>query len=475
MDVTWRIVGTLGLVALNGYFVACEFAAVGARLSLLEERARRSLAARLALQVKQRIDLYLAACQLGITVASLGLGAVTEPAVAAMIRPLLELVGFPDAQIHGLSIAIGLTIATALHVTVGETAPKNLAIFYPDRLLPLLAPMLVVFTYLFYPVIWLLNSASNGLLRLWGIDVGKEAHGHVPHSTEEIRAIVAEAGSRGAMGPQQSQLLASAFEFGELRVRQIMTPRTKVDFLRIDQPIREVLRVAQTAGYSRLPLVERDLDHVIGVVHLKDLLAELKLVPGKLRIVDPKNPDGNVIAIPDGKPGSAVHVIGSGHIDLRKIMRPVLYVPELIPLPRLLREFQGSRLHMAVVVDEYGVTQGLVTLEDVLEELVGQIDDEFDAVASDLERDGDGWIASGLLPLHELRNRLGVGQLAADGVDTIGGYVIQRLGRFPRVGDGVPLGPGFRVEVIEVVRRSVGKVRIEPTNADVPAESPTGI
>lgn len=475
MDIVWRIVGTLGLVALNGYFVACEFAAVGARFSLLEDKARLSLSARLALKVKHRIDLYLASCQLGITVASLGLGAVTEPAVAAMIRPLLELFGFPDTQVHGLSIAIGLTIATALHVTVGETAPKNFAIFYPDRILPVVAPPLVVFTYVFYPGIWALNAASNGMLKLWGIEVGKESHGHVPLSTDEIRAIVAAAGTSGVMGQQQLQLLANAFEFGELRVRQIMTPRTKVDFLRIDQPIREVLRVAQTAGYSRLPLVEKDLDHVIGVVHLKDLLAELKLVPGKLRIVDPKNPDGNVIAIPDGKPGSAVHVIGSGHIDLRKIMRPILYVPELIPLPRLLREFQTSRMHMAVVVDEYGVTQGLVTLEDVLEELVGQIDDEFDAVASDLEQDGNAWIAPGLLPLHELRNRLDVRELPADGVDTVGGFIMQRLGRFPRVGDVVPMGPRYRVTVTEVVRRSVSKVRIEPLASGSAQPSPTGI
>ena len=462
---------TLALVALNGYFVAAEFAAVGARATRLEEQAKGSLLARLALEIKRRLDLYLSGCQLGITIASLALGYVTEPAVVKLLEPLLGWFGIhpaADGHHHPAAILIALTISTAMHVVVGEQAPKNWAIHYADTLLPLLAPALVAFTYAFYPLIWLLNAASNGLLRLTGVHIEPGAeHGGLPHTEDEIKGLLAQAVAQGTIGTGRGRLLTSAFEFHDLKSRQIMTPRTQVDYLLIGQPIGDVLRLIRKSAFTRFPLCQKDIDHVVGVVHVKDIFNQLALVPGKLRFSDAKTPDGLAIAIADGLPGSQVHVIGSADIDLMKIKREVLFVPELLPVPRLLRQFQTSHIHMAVVVDEYGATQGIVTLEDVIEEIVGEIEDEFDqAEGRNFVKDGENFRVSGLFPLHELREKLHLDDLDAGDVDTVGGYIIQQLNRWPRPGDTVKIEDRYIAKVVTVLHRQVGQVLIMPVTQD---------
>ena len=472
MDVVWKIVATLALVALNGYFVAAEFAAVGARATRLEEQAKTSFLARLALEVKRRLDLYLSGCQLGITIASLALGYVTEPAVVKLLEPLLGFFGIhpaTDGHHHPAAILIALTISTALHVVVGEQAPKNWAIHYADNLLPLVAAPLVAFTYAFYPLIWLLNSASNGLLRLTGVHIEQGAeHGGLPHTEDELKGLLAQAVAQGTIATGRGRLLTSAFEFHDLKSRQIMTPRTQVDYLLVDQPIGDVLRIIRKSAFTRFPLCDKDIDHVIGVVHVKDIFNQLALVPGKLRFSDAKTPDGLAIAIADGLPGSQVHVIGSADIDLKKIKREVLFVPELLPVPRLLRQFQTSHVHMAVVVDEYGATQGIVTLEDVIEEIVGEIEDEFDqAEGRDFVKDGENFRVSGLFALHELREKLHLDDLDASGdVDTVGGYIVQQLNRWPRPGDTVKIGDRYVAKVMTVLHRQVGQVLIMPVTQE---------
>src|SRR6185295_11622761 len=254
------------------------------------------------------------------------------------------------------------------------------------------------------------------------------------------RASLAAGAGRRRRNDRQGhgRILKSAIEFGDLKVRQIMTPRTNIDHLMIAWPTNQVLKTVQKSGYTRYPLCDKDIDHVIGLVHMKDLFTSLQLVTGRLRFSDEKTASGEIVAIADGLPGSAVHVIGSGDIDLRKIKRPIIFVPELTPVPKLLRQFQTSQTHMAIVVDEYGATQGLVTLEDVIEELVGEIEDEFDArVAGDFITDGENIRVAGTYPLHALRDRLKLDELGEDDlaeVDTIGGYITQELGRWPRTG-----------------------------------------
>lgn len=461
-DIVWKVLATTGLVALNGYFVAAEFAAVGARLSRLQTLADKSFLARAGVKIKEKLDLYLSTCQLGITIASLGLGAVTEPAIAALLDPVLGSLGWtiPPTGHSALAIAIALTIATALHVVVGEVAPKNVAIYYPDRLLPVLAIPLILFTYLFYPVIWTLNSASNNLLRLLGVHLTQGVHGGLPHTEEEIHGLLRQAVTSGQIEQEQSRILLSAFGFGDLLARQIMTPRTSVQFLSVGQPLKEILRTIQESSFTRFPLVDGSIDRVIGFVHAKDILTHLKLVPGKLRFSDPTNPQDPVpvIDIADGKPGSGIHVIGSGDIDLNVIRRDILHVPELLPVHKLLRQFQETRIHMAVLVDEYGATQGIVTLEDVIEQLVGEIDDEFDVQTPDIVMEGNTIRVNGTFPLHELIRKLQLPEeIEPETVDTLGGYIAHTLGRIPRVGDRIEIGE-YQAQVVGMSRRQVASV-----------------
>lgn len=479
IDIAWKILATLGLVALNGYFVAAEFAAVGARQSRLEIRAKTSLLARGALLIKRELDLYLSTCQLGITIASLGLGAVTEPAVAAIIDPVLQYFGWspPGAGQHtALAIAIALAISTALHVVVGEVAPKNWAIFYPDKLLPILALPLIAFTYVLYPLIWVLNAASNLLLRVSGIKIEKGGHASLPHTTDELRALLTHAVASGTIEQADPTILQSAFAFSELKVRQIMTPRTEVDYLLMHQPIGELLQTIQKSEYTRLPLCDGDIDHVVGVVHMKDLFNHLRLMPGRLRFGEQTSQSEQAVAIIDGQPGSSVHVIGSGDIDLDKIRREILFVPELLPAHKLLRQFQNSHVHMAVVVDEYGATQGIVTMEDIIEQLVGDIEDEFDiATTEDFLPEGENFRVAGSFPLHELQERLPIGSLESGEMDTIGGYIVKQLNRWPRAGDVLPLGEAYTLRVLHVQNRRVTRVLITPNTQQAAKEDGPGV
>jgi CBS domain containing-hemolysin-like protein len=470
----WRILATLSLVALNGFFVAAEFAAVGARSSRLgggeDTGTAARLIGRLCRDIKRRLGFYLSSCQLGVTLASLGLGAVTQPAVARLLESFLPNAGSG----HMLAFIIAMAVSTSLHLVVGEQDPKNWAIRFADRTLPLVALPLVIFTYLFYPAIYGLNWVTNQLLGFTGIRSGPSADGAVSmadssaHTENELRAMVAQAVSAGTIGAGEGTLLSSAFEFGQLKVRQIMTPRTDVDFLTLDQPIGQLLKIVQNSAFTRLPVCAGDLDHVLGLVHMKDLFNHLNLVAGKLKFIDEKTPEAEAVAVPTGLPGSEVHVIGSGIIDLRKIMREVVFVPELLPAPRLLLQFQTRRTHLAVVVDEYGTTQGIVTLEDVLEELVGEIADEHDAATpSDFVRDGQSVRVGGLYPLHELAERLALGEIQTDGVDTVGGYIVQQLNRWPRVGDTVRLGD-HAMRVLSVHQRRIGQVVITPARRQTP-------
>ncbi len=465
MDTLLKILATLALVALNAFFVAAEFAAVGARRSRLVAQERRRFLDNVCLGIKRHLDLYLSASQLGVTLASLGLGAVTEPLLADMLRGPLAMMHIPLRDTTALAFTVALAIATALHIVIGEQAPKTWAIRHADRLLYVVALPLVAFTFTFYPLIWLLNALTHQVLRLSGATVAMERPTDAPHTEGELQALLAESIASGAIPTGKGKLLSSAFDFGSLKVRQIMTPRTQVDFLTLQQPIDQVLRTVQRSAYTRLPLCDGDVDHVIGVIHMKDLFNHLKLVPGKLKFADEKTADGLAIAIATGQPGSAVHVIGAGELDLRRIKREVLFVPELLTAPRLLRQFQTSHVHMAVVVDEYGATRGVVTLEDVLEEIVGEIEDEFDpASPSDFVREGKDIRVSGLYPLHDLRDRIELPEIDFGDVDTIGGYVVQKLNRWPRPGDQVSLGT-FTARVLSVQQKRVGQVLISPTDA----------
>ena len=462
-----KILAILGLVALNGFFVTAEYSSISARATRLQVSNKKTMAERAALLIKSRLDLFLASCQLGTSLAALGIGAIVAPVVESILAPVASDLHFSASAQHTAAFIVSFALAVALQIVIGEQTPKNVAIEHADRLLSLVGIPLVIFTFVFYPVTWLLNAATHLVLRVFRLPVSQGALGgkYLPHTEQELQALLVQAAAQGTIPQMKARLLANAFEFGQLNVRQIMTPRPEVDYLLLNQPIGDILRTVQRSSFTRLPLCDADLDHVVGQIHMKDLFNHLKLVPGKLKFIDEKAPNGEAIAIPSGLPGSAMHVIGSGAIDLRQIKRDVLFVPETMPLPRLLRLFQTRHLHLAIVVDEYGLTQGVATMEDVLEEIVGQIEDEFDPVSpTDLVRDGETVRVSGLFPLHDLPDRLPIGPLDVDGVDTVGGYIVQILGRWPRVGDEVDLGQ-YRAKVLTLQQRRVGQVLLTPSKS----------
>ncbi|MGD0390673.1 MAG: CNNM domain-containing protein, partial [Tepidisphaeraceae bacterium] len=295
-----KILATLGLVVLNAFFVAAEYAAISARASRLSVSSAHTMTDRAALLIKTRLDLFLSSCQLGTSLAALGLGAITAPAVASLLAPVMSGLYLSDSAQHVVAFLVSFALALALQIVVGEQAPKNIAIEHADRILALLGIPLVIFTYVFYPATWMLNAATHGVLRTFGVQrpgVPLGA-GYLPHTEEELHALLLQAAAQGTIPQGRANLLANAFEFGQLKVRQIMTPRPEVDFLLIDQPLGEILRIVQNSAFTRLPLCDGDMDHVIGQIHMKDLFNHLKLVPGKLKFLDESLPGGEAVAIP---------------------------------------------------------------------------------------------------------------------------------------------------------------------------------
>ncbi len=426
------IVITVALVGLNAFFVAAEFAAVGARASRLETQAESSWLDSLALKIKRNLALHLSTCQLGITVASLGLGFVTEAALVDRIAPLLDAQGgFLDS--HGSAVIIALLISTFMHVVAGEVAPKNVAISAPDKLLPWLALPLLVLTYILYPVIWVLNASSQILLRLIGVKISTDEHGLLAHSAEELRSIIEHSTESGEINSETEQIATSALGIHERRASQVMTPRMDVEFVRSDDTIGEIANKFHASSFSRLPVCDGDLDHCVGVIHAKDMIR--------------------------------LFAETQSHSDLllklvaKDWMRAVIFIPESAPLEALLSQFRAGGSHLAIVVDDYGAARGLVTLEDVLEELVGDISDEFDPLLKE-ENQKDGELRiSGTYQMHDLVKRLAIEDEELESFDTVNGYISTQLGRLPRVDDTIMLH-GYQLKVLNVFKRRADQVLV---------------
>jgi CBS domain containing-hemolysin-like protein len=426
-----KLVAVVFLVFLNGFFVATEFALVKVRQTQLEPFvAKGNRRARMALNLAKHLDAYLSACQLGITLASLGLGWIGEPVFAALLEPVFNWVGVESVQVrHSIAIGVGFTTITFLHIVVGEMAPKSLAIQFPVATSLWVAYPMRLFHVTMYPFIWLLNESSLKLLRMCGIEPAGE--GDHAYSEEELRLLITPAGG-AAFG---RHLALNALDLRQRTVREVMRPRAEVTVLNTEATLAECLEVADKTRFSRLPLCEGgDLDKTRGVVHIKDLYA--------LR-----------------------NQSGTG-VDLLGLARKLIYVPESARLERLLQLFLERKLHLAIVVDEYGGTAGLVTLENILEELVGQIQDEFDSEKPLLVKTGETtWEVSGALPLHDLEELVGE-PLRAEGITSTSGWVTHKLGGFPKAGDTLTVGR-FDLRVEELDGARVGRLqvtrRVEPS------------
>jgi len=400
-----KAAGVLALVLLNGFFVCAEFAIIKVRATQIAALiARGSRRARVAQHLLKHLDSYLSASQLGITMASLGLGWVGEPFVADLLKEPLALAGLTSpTAVHAIAFVTGFALITFLHITLGEQAPKMLAISRPEQSALFVAWPLAAFYNVMYPAIWVLNHASNWMVRQAGVTVVSEAE--LAHSEEELRMLLAH-GDVSELGRSVS---LRALELHKRTARQVMRPRTRIVHLSTRRPLRENLELARKSGFTRFPLCEGGLDNIIGVIHIKDLLWLLR------------------------EQGDDT--------DLRAVKREAFFVPETTPLETLLNLFRQQRQHLAILVDEFGGTVGLVTIEDIIEEIVGEFHDEF---AQDKTREiraireGE-YRVEGATPLHELQQQIGA-QFEAEDVATLGGYVVAKAGGFPKQGERVDLG-----------------------------------
>lgn len=421
-----RVAAVLALVLMNGFFVAAEFALVGARRSKLQEMSDAGdRLSNLALKALDHLDRYISATQLGITIASLALGWVGEPVVAALIDSVLGLFGIhpgPGTTHTAAGIATAFAVITFLHVVYGELAPKTVALLMPERLSGLVALPLMLFARVMTPFIWLLNGAANASLRLFGIQPMGEGR-HV-HSPEELRMLVMQARAHGTLDESDSAMLAGVFDFHEKKVHDVMRPRTEMVALSIDASEAEIRETLSRERYSRYPVYQESLDDVVGVFLAKDLWLH------------------------DRKTTFA----------LRQFVRDPLYVPATRGAVRVLDDLRKTRAHMAVVLDEYGGTAGIVTMEDLIEEVIGDIADEYDQVSRESVEVNGVLELAGNLSLIDVRSDHHV--LIPEGDwTTLGGFVFARLGRIPRVGDRVTF-PGGDLEVIAMDGRRVAGVRI---------------
>jgi len=421
-----RITAVLALVLLNGFFVAAEFALVGARRSKLQEMTDAGdRLSKLALKALDHLDRYISATQLGITMASLALGWVGEPVVAAMIDLLLGQFGIapgPGATHTAAGIAVGFAVITFLHVVYGELAPKTVALLMPERLSGWVALPLMLFAKIMTPFIMVLNGTANASLRLFGVKPMSEAR-HV-HSPEELRMLVMQARAHGTLDESDSAMLAGVFDFHEKKVQDVMRPRTEMVALSIDANEAEVRATLERERYSRYPVYQESLDDVVGVFLAKDYWLHNRKSP----------------------------------FSVRELVRDPLYVPATRPAVRVLDDLRKTRAHMAVVLDEYGGTAGIVTMEDLIEEVIGDIADEYDMVARESVEVNGVLELAGNLSLIDVRSDHRVNIPEGDWT-TLGGYVFARLGRIPRVGDRAVF-PGGELEVIAMDGRRVAGVRV---------------
>ncbi|MES2595113.1 MAG: hemolysin family protein [Verrucomicrobiota bacterium] len=424
-ELGWHGFIVLVIVLLNAFFVAAEFAIVKVRDSQLQAAQEDGvIGAKFAREVTRNLDAYLSAGQLGITLTSIALGIFGEPYVAAVVQPLLFKAGVTsDAVVRGTSIVIAYAFVTYLHVVLGEQTPKVFAIRKSLKTTLLIAKPLHVFYVLLKPAIYILNTSTNIVLKFLFRIEGVSEH-EIAHSEEELRHIVAESQKSKEVTETEKDILLNALGLNDRCVRDVMTPRNVVISLDVEDDFATNLKRAVDHKHTRYPLVEGHLDHSIGMIHIKDLLG----------------------------------LVSQPQADLRKIKRELTMVPELMPIDKLLRHFLDKHAHVALAVDEYGGAVGIVTLDNVLEEIVGDIQDEFDQDVSEFRRiSEDSFDVDGTLNLYELVEHAGL-EVESDEVTTIGGYVTHLLGHLPKVGEKVRIAE-YEVVTLKADTRRVQQLR----------------
>lgn len=418
------------LLAANAFYVAAEFALVksrGFRIDAMVEQER--FGARLVQHILKNIEAYLACCQLGITMASLGLGWVGEPTVAALLQPVLVPLGMPEQALHFTSFLIGFLVFSSLHIIVGEQVPKTLAIREPEPVSLWIAYPLYFSYLVFWPLNWLLNAASRSILRMLGV---KESSPHEILTDVEIEGLVEVSAEHGKLEEGQAEYIQNVFRFGELEVSDVMVHRTNMITLNADDPAADIVNDVIASPVTRLPLWRGNPQNIIGILHVKDLLRALHAVDG-----DPTK------------------------VDIASLLTAPWFVPETRPVSEQLKAFRRRKTPFALVVDEYGEVEGLVTLEDILEEIVGDITDEHDVAMPGVRKQPDGSVnVDGAVPIRDL-NRVMDWTLPDEEATTIAGLVIHEARSIPEVGQSFTFH-GFRFRVLRRARNRITALRIQP-------------
>jgi CBS domain containing-hemolysin-like protein len=424
---SWYLLLALAFIIANGYFVATEFAMIKVRPTQLAELAAEgSSRAKMARRITKRIDSYLSATQLGVTLASLALGWVGEPAFAGLIQPFFSRYGpFSVSIAHSIAATLAFVVITTLHIIFGELGPKYIAIGKPLGTALWTSHGLRVFYIVAFPAIWFLNKSSNLILRAIGIRPATEME--VTHSQEELRLILARSEKAGVLSEENREIIEGVFQFSKRTARQIMVPRTDVVILSTTKSIEENLETIRVTRHTRYPLCDGTLDQTIGLIHVKDLMLAQLRGPGR---------------------------------PLADLKREVLFIPENSTVEAVLSQFIESKNHMAIVLDEYGGASGIVSLENITEELFGQIQDEFDRERPEIEPLGNGrYRVRGDYLLEDLADRLKV-DIGEPAEETIGGYVQARIGREIARGDRCMLGD-LEIEVVDAERFRVRWVIVQ--------------
>ena len=428
MPVALSLFLVLFFLLMNAFFVAAEFSLVRVRKSQVEILVDEDRSgAKYTKLVADNVNAYLSACQLGITLASLALGWLGEPAVSQLIEGPLLAIGLPEAAIHGIAIAIGFVVITALHIVVGELIPKSLAIFSTERYALFTATPLVWFYRITYPIMWLFNSITNGVMKLLGHDIANE---HEVYTDEEIKLLIDESTESGLIDPEQNEYVDNIFDLGDKDAEAIMTPRTNVICLDLEDSLEENLALIMQYKYTRYPVCRGNKDRIVGFVHVKDLYT-----------------------LP---PDSTME-------DLR--IRTIQAVPEGIPIAKLLQILQAKHTKIAVVIDEHGGTSGIVTMSDIMEQIVGRIDDEYAHGGSeDVVRLDDGsYLVDGSMAIDEVEELIGFEPEEASECETPGGLLLSLFDRIPEEGDSVTIEHDDRkatFTVVDMDRHRIDKVRV---------------
>ncbi len=398
-----NIIIVLLLVFMNAFFVATEFAMVKVRKSRIETLVHEGAPnVKYTSKVVKNLNSYLSACQLGITLASLGLGWVGEPAVADMLAPLFSLFNLQESVIHSISFVVGFSIITGFHIVFGELVPKSLAIINTEKIAMYTALPLIIFYNITFPIMWAFNHSTSLVLKIFGVSLVDEHE--VAHTDEEIKLLVEESYKYGLIDKTELTFIDNIFDFSEKTVKEIMIPRTDMDCIYVEDSFEEIIAFTIDQQHTRYPVCKDNKDNVIGFIHIKDLYKQ------KIQ--------GNSQNIED-------------------IIREIKFVPESLSISELLKVFKIEKMQMAIIIDEYGGTFGLVTVQDILEEIVGEIQDEFDEEGNEIIKTEDGsYLVDGKVLIEDAIELLDI-EIEAENIDTIGGWIYSQLKSYPKINDKI--------------------------------------